>query len=200
MPNYSDLQQDIANWIARDDLITVIPTFITLAEAKISRELRPRAMERTEVVSILDTTADGYPNTNLTDRFMEFRAVKYRGEVIDYVTPEQFDLAENYLEFYYTIRGQELVFSTNMTGVEVDLTYFQRFEPLTDTNPTNWLTDNAYDLLLYGSLIHAGIYMKDDGTIRTATDQYNYCKTMINEVEEDARYSGKTLAQSAFYG
>jgi hypothetical protein len=45
--DYSTLQQGIADWLARADLTTQIPTFIALAEARINRELRTRQMQTT---------------------------------------------------------------------------------------------------------------------------------------------------------
>ena len=38
--NYSELQAAVANWINRDDLTTVIPDFIRLAESRIATDLK----------------------------------------------------------------------------------------------------------------------------------------------------------------
>lgn len=40
--DYSSLQQSVADWLARADLTGAIPTFIQLAEARISRDIRTR--------------------------------------------------------------------------------------------------------------------------------------------------------------
>ena len=45
--NYSDLQSTVANYLHRGDLTGQIPDFISLAEARINRKLRLRAMENT---------------------------------------------------------------------------------------------------------------------------------------------------------
>jgi len=42
--NYSALQTTIASYLGRTDLTAMIPTFITLAEARLQRELRTRPM------------------------------------------------------------------------------------------------------------------------------------------------------------
>ncbi len=44
--SYTDLQTSIANFLARDDLTSVIPDFIQLAEARMSRELDTRSQEK----------------------------------------------------------------------------------------------------------------------------------------------------------
>ena len=38
--SYSTLKSAIADWLLRDDLTAVIPSFISLAEADISRKMR----------------------------------------------------------------------------------------------------------------------------------------------------------------
>ena len=40
--NYAELQTAIANFMARSDLTSQIPDFITMAEARMSRELETR--------------------------------------------------------------------------------------------------------------------------------------------------------------
>ena len=43
--NYSNLQTTIADFLNRDDLTSVIPTFIQLAEAQMNRDIRHWRME-----------------------------------------------------------------------------------------------------------------------------------------------------------
>ena len=43
LSTYSELLSTVANYLNRDDLTTLIPTFITLTENRLNRELRVRA-------------------------------------------------------------------------------------------------------------------------------------------------------------
>ena len=45
LTNYSELKSSIADFLNRDDLTSVIPTFISLAEAQFARDLRHYKME-----------------------------------------------------------------------------------------------------------------------------------------------------------
>jgi hypothetical protein len=47
LATYADLQSQIANWLARDDLTTYIPDFITLFECAAARKLKVRLQEST---------------------------------------------------------------------------------------------------------------------------------------------------------
>lgn len=44
--DYSTLQASVASWLARADLTATIPDFISLAEARINRDLRVRKMQK----------------------------------------------------------------------------------------------------------------------------------------------------------
>ena len=45
LTTYTELKASIADFLNRDDLTTVIPDFITLAEAQINRDVRHWKME-----------------------------------------------------------------------------------------------------------------------------------------------------------
>ena len=50
--NYSDLKTNIAAWLNRTDLTTVIPDFITLAESSFNEEIRNRKMIKRATATI----------------------------------------------------------------------------------------------------------------------------------------------------
>jgi hypothetical protein len=39
---------------------------------------------------------------------------------------------------------------------------YQRLQPLSSANQTNWITNNAPNAMLFGALLQAVIYLKDD--------------------------------------
>jgi hypothetical protein len=55
---YTELKTAIANFLARDDLTSVIPDFIQLAEATMSRELETRSQEKRATATL--TSGDEY--------------------------------------------------------------------------------------------------------------------------------------------
>jgi hypothetical protein len=66
---YSDLQTSIANYLARSDLTSIIPDFITLAENRLRRELRIRQMLK----SVTTSTVSGDATVELPSDFLEIR-------------------------------------------------------------------------------------------------------------------------------
>ena len=55
LSTYSELQSTVASYLNRDDLTAIIPTFITLTENRLNRELRVRA----NMVRAVTTTTSG---------------------------------------------------------------------------------------------------------------------------------------------
>src|SRR4051794_29214485 len=70
---YAELQTAIASWMARTDLTTNIPDFITLFEAEAARRLRVRPMET--VGTITTTSGTGALPTG----FLGFKRVTWNG-------------------------------------------------------------------------------------------------------------------------
>ena len=61
LTTYDELKSSIADFLDRDDLTTVIPDFITLAETKMNREIRHWRMEK-RATAVLDTQYSALPN------------------------------------------------------------------------------------------------------------------------------------------
>ncbi len=49
----------------------------------------------------------------------------------------------------------------------VELTYWRRIPPLSDTNTTNWILSDHPDAYLYGALVQSAPYLMDDSRITT---------------------------------
>ena len=64
LANYDDLKASIADFLNRDDLTSVIPDFITMAEAGLNRQLRHWRMED-RATAVLDTQYTALPTNFL---------------------------------------------------------------------------------------------------------------------------------------
>src|SRR4051812_14899738 len=84
LATYADLQTQIGNWLARGDLTTYIPDFITLFEAAAMRKLKVRPQETTTTLTPVSGVA------TLPTDYLGFRRVTWTGSPnhdLDYVTP-----------------------------------------------------------------------------------------------------------------
>jgi len=161
--NYATLQTTVTSWLHRDDanLTSLVPDFITLAEAKLNRLLRLRAQETTATGTVSATVA-------LPTSFIGMRSLTVsaggKSYPLTYVTPELIT-SETGQPTSYSIVGDNLVFQNSATGYTYTLVYYVPFAAL--SAGVNWLITNAPDVYLYATLLEAAPYMKNDARIAT---------------------------------
>ena len=189
--SYSELKTAVANWLGgRTDLTSRIPEFIALAEAKFNRELRCAQME-TRSYTTVNTASDEPEFITLPGDFQTMRRIRLSSETgkpaLEFVSSQQMDSFRyeranvSGVPAYYSILGTELeLFPTPDEDYTVEMLYRANLEALSDSNTTNWLLDIAPDAYLYGALLEAAAFIKDDeripvwiGGLKTALDGLN---------------------------
>ena len=196
--NYTNLQTTIADTLNRDDLTSVIPTFVSLAEAQMSRDIRHWRME---------TRSSGVQDAN--DAYMQVPAdwvQTVRFSVTDGGTSpialiDSTTMAENRAinndqagtPSAYTLEaGQFHLYPTPITETNVELIYIAKIPDLA-TNSTNWLLSTAPDVYLYGSLLHSAPYLQDDARVAVWAQLYSAGVTRLNDASNMAKSSGSNL-------
>jgi hypothetical protein len=77
-----------------------------------------------------------------------------------------------------------IVAPTPSTAFNIEMTYSRRLAELSSSNTTNWLTENAQDLLLYGCLMEASTFTKSREDYAIYTQRY---KEAVEAVNNQAR-------------
>ena len=194
--NYTTLKSSVADWLNRQDLTSVIPTFISLAEADFNRSIRHRQM-LCRATATLDTHF-----TSLPTDFLEAKNIQINTSPVaslKYVTMEQADLLKQTYTTagepkYYTIIGDtiEVVPEPSME-YEIELVYYKQIPALSDSQTTNWLSNSHPDIYLYGALMQAAPYLKDDERIAVWGALYRQFVSDLNLSSDKAEVSGSTL-------
>jgi len=169
LSNYTELKASVADWLNRTDLTSVIPDFIALAEAQIERTLRTRQMIVRATASI-DTEYSAVPAD-----FLETKSIKLNTNPVTSLTFETVDALDSLKSTTYISAGKPQLFSIVGGQIRVlpvpdstytaELIYYAKLSKLSSTNATNWLLTQAPDVYLYGSLMQAAPYLKDDSRI-----------------------------------
>lgn len=189
LANYTDLLDAVAGWLARDDLTSRIPDFVTLAEAKFNRVLLHPQMEARTTLTV-DTGAASPELLDLPSDFQTMRSVRLSGVTgkprLGFMTQTQMD---DYRYSIDNVSDQPVYFS--VTGDQIELAptpnenftvqvIYRRNIPALASNSTNWLLTLAPDLYLYGALLEAAPYIQNDERIavwsagvQTVIDQLN---------------------------
>ena len=198
---FTELKDALADWLDRSDLTDRIPDFITLAEARLNRDVRIRPME---VRSSMETTA-GQRYFNLPGGYLQMRNIQINSNPItplEYITPEMLD------RLYgsdttgkpkaYTLIGDEIQLAPIPdSDYTVEMAFYEKFTPLGDgtsgTTTSNWLTLNAPDVLLYGALLEAEPFIKNDERIALWLNAYNGAVKKIQDADARDRHSGSAM-------
>ena len=196
LDTYANLQAAVSDFLNRDDLASVIPSFISLAEADINRKLRDWRMEtRTTLAATTQYTA-------LPADWLETIRLQVTGGTSELELASQGALAEMRAAIndqtgrptHYALTGGQLeLFPTPSQSVTLDLVYVAKVPALSNAATSNWLLTTAPDVYLYGALMQSAPYLKDDA--RTAVWAGLYAEAIggLNAASERARYSGANL-------
>lgn len=200
---YSELQTAVADWLNRSDLTAVIPSFIALAESHFNQEERLRNQK-----SIVRATAtfnqeyealpgDYLEMLNLTNQTtVPFQKVQFLS--LNQWDDYKRDFTTLQVPKYYTIVGNQLqLLPVPGSAITAEMVYYAKIQALSDTNPTNWLLTNHPEVYLYGTLLQAAPYLKDDDRITTWNAMLEKTLDNIHQADDRALYAGSVIKTRA---
>jgi hypothetical protein len=176
--DYTTLVAAVTEYLGRDQdttLIARIPTFVQLSEAKFNRTLFVRQMEERST-ALVDTTSTEPEFISLPSDFQSMRRIrlssvtgKPRLEFLSGAQIDEFRYSESNVAAqprYFTIIGSEIeLLPTPNDAYTIEMVYRKNVPDLA-TNSTNWLLTLAPDAYLYGALLEASPYLKNDQRIQ----------------------------------
>lgn len=195
--DYDELKAAVADFLNRDDLTSVIPTFIRLAEARIDRDLRHWRMEKRSTAE-LDTQYSAIPADFLQPIRLQITNAP-TSEVAPISTAQMLQLREDRNdrtgrpEFYALTAGSIELYPTPDVTYDASLVYYSRVPALSATNTTNWILTEAPDVYLYGALIHSAPYLKDDARLQVWEVLFVQGLNNLSTSSNDAKYGGSGL-------
>jgi hypothetical protein len=168
---YTSLVENIQSYLERDDTATVdkIPLFIMLAEQIIASQIK--FLGNLVVVSSTMTQAENIIPKPARWRKTVSMNVSVAGvrqpvllrtyEYLREYWPDQTmtDVPKYFGDYDY---DHWLVVPTPATGYTYEVLYYERVQPLDSSNQSNWFTQYAPQALLYGTLLQAMPFVKND--------------------------------------
>lgn len=179
---YNSLLDDIRRYIERgftpvsDPLVyEQLPRMVTLAERRIARDLKIQGFIR--VVATPATV--GTAVYRKPDRWRDTISMTIAGAP---VFPRSYEYLRSYWpqesetgtpEFYADYDYNHwLIAPTPNTTATMEVLYYEQPALLGPENQTNWLTEYAPDAVLYGTLLEAAFFLKNDGRIQVLQPMY----------------------------
>lgn len=196
LSTFADLKSAVADFVNREDLTAVIPTFVALAEADMARKVRAIAME-TRSTATLDAQYSGLPADWLETISLRISGADQRltlaslAEIAD-LRAWNDDEAGQPTHYAHVAGGLEL-YPTPDDTYTAELVYYAKPTALSTDGSTNWLLTNHPDAYLYGALTHSAPYLKDDARVEIWASLYANAIQSINQASQDAKHSGTGL-------
>jgi hypothetical protein len=181
MMTYTNLVSDIEKYLERTDTVTIerIPTFIGLAEQVLAADLKflgnltVATSTMVQGEAIIDKPARWRKTVSMNvtvageRRPVLLRKYEYLREY--WPDPADTDVPLYYCDYDYT---HWLIAPTPDDDYTYEVLYYERVQPLDSSNQTNWFTQYAPQALLYGSLLQAMPFLKNDDRIPMWQQQY----------------------------
>jgi len=198
---YDSLVEDIQQYLERTDDATIaqIPRFIMLAEQVIASQIKflgnltvntsnmvigaatidkPARWHKTVSMNV---TVDGKRQPVFLRKYEYLR--EYAPD------PSVESVPKFYADYDYT---HWLVAPTPDIAYDYEVLYYERVQPLDSSNQSNWFTIYAPQAMLYGSLLQAMPFLKNDERIAMWQQQYDL---IINTLKsEDVQRIGDRQA------
>jgi len=201
LTTYAELKTSIGDWLNRSDLTSVIPDFISLAEAQVERTLRTRQM-----IVRANASFDAQYGAVPSD-FLETKSLKLTSTNPE--TPLQFlsiDALDNEMtkytasgkpKFFGVVGGQFRIVPTPDSNYTTELTYYAKLTKLSSSVSSNWLLASSPDIYLYGALLQAAPYLQDDARIQTWATLYERALNDAQTADDRGGSSGGALLTRA---
>ena len=194
LTTYAELKTSIADFLNRDDLTSVIPDFITMAEAEMQRRIRHWRQEKRSTAE-LDTQYSAIPADFLEVISFHISSGDYKSlELISRAQMQDRRYrsgdASGKPAFYAITAGEIEVYPTPDGTYTAELYYYSRISALSASNTSNWVLEYFPDAYLYGSLVHSAPYLKDDPRLQTWAALSKNAIDGINMESESSKFGG----------
>jgi len=192
---YTSLVADTTLYLERSDAQTInqIPSFVNLCESIISDELKILGQQQT----VTTTLVQGNVTLQKPARWRKTTSmnVTVAGERLPLLL-RKYEYMRNYwpdptiesVPKYYGDYDFDhwFIAPTPDDNYAIEILYYEKIQPLDATNQTNWFTINAPQAMLYGTLLQAMPFLKNDSRVQLWQAMYDRAIQTL-KLENDTR-------------
>jgi hypothetical protein len=201
--NYNGITATVLAYADRADdadLPRRIPTFMRIVEARINRALQTRYQAKRAYM----TTRNDREYYALPADFAGLRSISmceqvgvdYPRQVMEYVTPDYMNAVirngNTQSSPCYTIIENSIQVWPRTDAWILEILYYQRIEPLTADNPTNWASQSMPDVYIQGLMVEVCAYTKDSEASALWDARFRATLDEISAEDVIDRWSGTT--------
>jgi hypothetical protein len=197
---YDSLTSSVLQYLERSDtaVVNAIPTFISLAEFEISQEIK--TLGQLQIAESNMTASNAILQKPSRWRKTVSMSVTVAGKKqpvylrkYEYLKNYWPDASQTSIPEYYADTDWEhwYLAPTPDQAYAFEVLYYERISPLSSANQTNWLTQNAPNAMLFGTLLQAMQFLKND---QRTIFQQKYTEALQSLKTEDVARVGDRQA------
>ena len=194
---FTSLKEDLQRYLERGATLATDPRFveqlprlINLAEKRIAHELKVQGL----INPVTTTMTAGQSVYAKPDRWRETVSINIGTGTSNNTRAPVLPRSYEYCRMYWPDESQTgtplfyadyndgnwLILPTPSEAFPMEILYYQLPPLLDEDHQTNWLTDNAPEVLLYGTLLEAAPFLKNDERIPVWQAMYDRSAAMLN--------------------
>ena len=199
--DYASLQTNVADFLNREDISSIVPTFIELTEAELNRTIRVREMLRNAY------TTTSTESVALPSDFLELRHVVLsdQNKPLHKASFAELDIIRKNVRVaaeptHVAVYKNKLELSPIPDkSYTLEIVYYQAIPALSSNTSTNWLIADHPDIYLYGALSKAAPYIGEDERVNVWRGEYQNAVNQLNitSIRTEDRGLRKSLAYRA---
>lgn len=196
MNSFSTIKAELESWLNREGMTAVTDKselFINMAQRRIERDIDLRAMEK---VYSFNTASLALPADYIRTKAL---SVTHSANQYTYLQPQSYQFIKSRqsstgVPAFYTTVGDNIVLApTAQQQYDMELVYYAPLATLNISQETNWLTTNVPEILLFGALLEAALFLKDDNRAQVWGSRYEEVKRSLEAQEERLDKEGGSL-------
>jgi hypothetical protein len=200
MANRGELRSSIKEYSQRKNIPdATINGFIELAMSKANRMLRIPPLE---AYSTIPVSVDGY--FTIPDDYLETKELSLDINGYRRILERK---SINEVDYMYARRGgdpcifgrignQMRIAPWGLEDTSIGMYYSNIIPAMVDDQQTNWLTEYAPEILLYGGLAELSKYTRDDEGTQRWTSQFTEAVNIIQGTEDRSEWRGSSIGVS----
>ena len=194
---FTTLKEDVQRYLERGStmgtdpiIVEQLPRLINLAERRIVRELKVQLF----INVVTGTLSAGQSVYAKPDRWRDTVSVNIGTGAGNTTRKQIYSRAYEYVRQYWpdeSVTGEPIFYAdydyshwvfapTPDADYPFEILYYELPALLDESNQTNWITEYAPQLLLYGTLLEATPFLKNDERIPVWQSMYDRAAAMLN--------------------
>jgi len=194
---WRQIKDAVAAYSHRDNLESLMPTFLDLAEQRIYAGASEGDVPPLRLSSMM--TVVNPASSTLPANFLEMKRVSVVMSPT-YKKPLDFKPLENMGEqelasgspSFFSLRGNSLVFSPSFSQ-DVEITYYAKFPALVNDTDSNWLTNYASSVYISAMLVEVGYYTVDPDLTARELSRFASVMNSLQAQDDGNKHSGAQL-------